>query len=299
MNNNDIHKDDFLTEMAEALSKLITIFDYRTQTMYSFAKQDIDYARNILSNYQQQTNSKKKALSAKTLDDIMMELESDFDNDFQAMCDNYAHSETSMLGLIDKKLTDGSYIKLSDVQKTLLFGLNLLILFFTTNNYYKYLGYIINPKFDDAHRKNLLYPIFNEKAADKITDECNDWKVRACKIIMFATGANDGDIESFVDNEWSWESSDMDNLELFLFAMQYSACEQVDEIESLEGKHIKDGTNVYWKDPAGETSGYYKVDGDFEPYDDCEVDDRIIEISSLFGSQPQVYPCELFVPKGI
>lgn len=288
---------ELIYEMAKALGNLINRFDYRTQTMYTFAKEDIDYARKILNKYKSLNQSMPKPLSTKTISEILDELEKDFSNDFRAMCENYCHTEMGMLTVIDAKLEHDNSYRFSVVQNTLLAGLNLLRIYFTTKNHYKYLGYIIDPKYTDNNRKDLLYPVFSEKSSVKITDEQDDWEVRARIILKTATGAHDGDIDFFVDEEWNNESSDMENLETFIFSLAYHASDLVEETESLENKQIHDGTNVFWKDPAGETSGYYRVDGEYEAVDSEEIDDRIIDITSLFGSQAQVYASELFIPK--
>lgn len=127
--------------------------------------------------------------------------------------------------------------------------------------------------------------------------ESVEWRERAIEILEAETDFHIGDIIGFVNEYWQNLLPDEENIKVFLFAMQYSTCEHVDETESLMNKHIKDGTIVYWKDPAGETSGYFKVDGNFDPDEDCNEDDRIIDISNMSGSQAQAYPCELFVPK--
>lgn len=238
-----------------------------------------------------------KPLSLRTISEIMSELEVRFRNDFQSMCDSYDQSEQSMLTLFDAKLEDDSTYVFSDIQRTLLAGLKLLNIYLTTKKYYKYLGYIIKPEYSDKDRKKLLYPIFNDIAVDKIKDINDNWEIRARIILKSTTGAHDGDIDSFVDNEWNKESSDMDNLETFLFSLSYHTSDLIEETESLENKYIHDEMNVYWKDPAGITSGYYKVDGEYEAVDNVEIDDRIIDISNLFGSQAQVYAYELFTPK--
>lgn len=134
--------------------------------------------------------------------------------------------------------------------------------------------------------------IFKKMAAS------GEWKDRAIDILNEYTIAHEGDIQEFVDKHWQNLCSDEKNLQDFYNFIISNIKDGLGAPQTLENCYIRDGQLVYWKDPEEITSGMYKVQGNYEPYDDNTAeDDRMIDIVNSCGSQAQVYPYELYKTK--
>lgn len=128
--------------------------------------------------------------------------------------------------------------------------------------------------------------------------ESGEWKERAITILEAHTNAHIGDITSFVEEYWQNLNTDEKNLREFYNQITQQIKENIGDPKNLERCHITKGMPVYWKDPAGETSGLYITNDNFlfEVEDEEEnilPDDRIIDITYGY-SEAQVYPCELY-----
>ncbi|MDR1459502.1 MAG: hypothetical protein LBI60_04745 [Bacteroidales bacterium] len=141
------------------------------------------------------------------------------------------------------------------------------------------------------------YEIWRDKVFEQLA-ESGEWIDRAIEFLELHSDAHIGDIIGFVNEYWQNLNTDEENQQDFYNFIINNIKEELGEPQTLECCYIKDGQLVYWKDPANETSGLYKVQGNYEPYEDnTEEDDRIIDIANSSGSQAQVYPCELYIIK--
>lgn len=103
-------------------------------------------------------HSSIEALDDLTFNEVMSVLSSDFSNDITALCRKCNVSEQQFLEFIDDKLDEQKEPDLTHIQ-TFFLGLlhaAYLDVKLTKDDYFKYLGIVIEPKYSDQYRQEIL-----------------------------------------------------------------------------------------------------------------------------------------------
>lgn len=169
-----------------------------------------------------------KPFDQKTFADIINELNSDGQIDFDAYCIHYKGNIRGMLIHLDNIQHDGSPWKelLTPMQFMLLMGLTYVKESLQFDDYFMYLYYIINPHYTDDYRKEVLHSRLNDiikqdyelpEFKNKVT-----WQEKATKLLELFSGAHEGDIGHFANNLWSPELTELENIYEFIKYMQDS-----------------------------------------------------------------------------